>query len=56
MTEFDAEGVAAFASELNGLCERPSPLPPLLFTYHTRLDRLIVTVPVLVTSLPSVRM
>ena len=49
-----ADGVPALASVLNGLCDRPSPAPPLLFTYQTMFDRLIVTVPVLVTPLPSV--
>jgi hypothetical protein len=54
MNDPAADAVLALASVLKGLCERPSPLPPLLFTYQTRLERLIVTVPVLVTPLPSV--
>jgi hypothetical protein len=50
----DPDGVAAAVNVLNGLCERPSPAPAALFTYQTTLLRLIVTVPVLVTPLPSV--
>ena len=51
----EPDGVAAAFNVLNGLCDRPSPAPPALFTYQTTLfERLIVTVPVLVTPLPSV--
>ena len=49
-----SDGVGGVREELNGLCDRPSPLPPALFTYQTMLERLMVTVPVLVTPLPSV--
>ena len=49
-----ADGVAAAFKLLNGLCDRPSPLAAALFTYQTTFGRLIVTVAVLVTPLPSV--
>ena len=54
MMGVEPDGVAAAFKVLNGLCDRPSPVAPALFTYHTIPECSIVTLPALVTPLASV--